>query len=148
MAHAQLSPSSAVRWMTCPGSVALCKDLPNTSSKYADEGTDAHELAAICLTPPGCKAADHIGRTMTEGHVVDADMAAHVQRYVDYVVDIAAAGVFFVEQKLDISGITGEKDAHGTSDAVVIEGDELCVVDLKYGMGEPVEADNNPQLMI
>ena len=54
----------------------------------------------------------------------------------------------FVEQRLPISGITGEADAHGTSDTVIVAGDELIVVDLKYGRGVAVEADNNPQLQI
>lgn len=143
--HAQLSPSSAARWLACPGSVALCRDLPDTSSKYADEGTDAHQLAAICLTT-STDAADYVGRRMELGHVVDAEMAAHVQSYVNYVRDLG--GVLMVEQRLPITSITGEPEAEGTSDAVVLLGDELVVVDLKYGMGEAVEADNNPQLMI
>ena len=35
--HAKLSPSSAARWMTCPGSVILCEGLEDRSSKAADE---------------------------------------------------------------------------------------------------------------
>ncbi len=49
VAHALLSPSSAERWMQCPGSVALSYGAPDSSSEYADEGTAAHELAAMCL---------------------------------------------------------------------------------------------------
>lgn len=147
MAHATLSPSSAVRWMTCPGSVALTKDMSDTSSKFADEGTDAHELAALCLDM-GRDAISFIGDVMGLGHVVDEDMARHVQKYVNYVRDIAQGGTFMVEQQLSIGGITGEADAYGTSDSVVFVDDELGIVDLKYGMGEPVQADNNPQLQI
>lgn len=91
MAHAQLSPSSAERWMTCPGSVALSKGAPDDSSSFADEGTDAHELAAKCLES-GKDAADFIGETMGKGNVVGADMAFHVQGYVDYVRDIVRGG--------------------------------------------------------
>ena len=40
--HAQFSPSSAYRWISCPGSVALCKGLPDEEgSVYAMEGTIA-----------------------------------------------------------------------------------------------------------
>lgn len=92
MAHAELSPSSAVRWMQCPGSVAACRDLPDTSSKYADEGTDAHELAAKCLES-GKDAAEFIGAAMEKGTVVDADMARYVQSYIDYVRALANGGV-------------------------------------------------------
>lgn len=63
MAHALLSPSSAVRWMTCPGSVALTKDMPDTSSKFADEGTLAHALAERALRD-GKDAKEYIGWTL------------------------------------------------------------------------------------
>lgn len=91
MAHATLSPSGAVRWMTCPGSVALTKDMADTSSKYADEGTDAHELAALCLET-NTNAGAYLGRVLTEGHTVDDDMARYVQQYVNYVRDLGFGG--------------------------------------------------------
>ena len=149
--HAQLSPSSAVRWMSCPGSVALCQGLPDTSSSHADEGTDAHELAALVLSSlDPCTARDYIGRTMPKGNRVTDEMAAYVQQYVDYVRGVAEAtgGSLLVEQRLPISDITGEDDAHGTADAVILAPGELIVVDLKYGRGVPVDAEDNPQLQI
>lgn len=48
--HAKLSPSSAHRWIACPGSVWLSEDAPKTTSAYAEEGTKAHEIGASCLT--------------------------------------------------------------------------------------------------
>ena len=42
MAHALLSPSSAVTWLTCVGAPALYKDMPDETSEYAEEGTRAH----------------------------------------------------------------------------------------------------------
>lgn len=147
--HAQLSPSSAVRWMACPGSVALCKDLVDAGSKFADEGTDAHELAALCLeTTTEAKAYE--GRVMGKGFPVTAEMVLAVQDYLDYVRAVVTAtnGQLLIEQRLPISGLTGEADAHGTSDVVILAGDELIVVDLKYGRGLAVAADENPQLQI
>ena len=35
--HAVLSPSGADRWMTCPGSVALTKDLLDVENEYSIE---------------------------------------------------------------------------------------------------------------
>lgn len=49
MAHAKLSPSSAERWMSCPGSVALNEGKEDRGSSYAAEGTAAHELAEKIL---------------------------------------------------------------------------------------------------
>jgi hypothetical protein len=135
--------------MACPGSVALCKDLPDTSSSFADEGTDAHELAALCLET-ATDADAYLGRVMGKGNPVNAEMVLAVQDYLDYVraVVLATNGVLLVEQRLSISDITGEAKAHGTSDVVILAGDELIVVDLKYGRGVPVQADDNPQLQI
>lgn len=42
--HAILSASSSHRWLECPPSAKLCAELPDTSSEYAQEGTDAHAL--------------------------------------------------------------------------------------------------------
>ncbi|MDT0140189.1 DUF2800 domain-containing protein [Acidovorax sp. PRC11] len=153
-AHALLSPSSAARWMACPGSVAACEGLPDKSSEFADEGTAAHELAALCLVEGGT-AADRIGLKIHAGRdgrvfTVDVDMATHVQAYVDYVRALvqSTGGELLVEQRLSIEHITGEPGARGTADAVILADGELIVADLKYGRGVPVDADDNPQLQI
>ena len=49
MIHAQLSASGAHRWMRCPGSVRLCKNIPHRDTKYTIEGTVAHTLAQMSL---------------------------------------------------------------------------------------------------
>lgn len=147
--HAILSPSAASRWLHCPGSVALTKDIDDDrSSEHAAEGTAAHELGEWCLTD-GNDAAAYIGRIIeADGFKfeVDADMAEHVQKYVDFV--RALGGDLMVEQRLPITPITGEPDAFGTSDSVVFIDGELCIVDLKYGRGVKVDADRNEQLAI
>ena len=150
--HAMLSPSSAARWIPCPGSVALSKDIKGTSSSFADEGTAAHELGAKCLLEGG-STRDCIGLVIPVNgtdYVVDADMADHVGGYVKRVRDLVESlgGELLVEQRLDISGITGEEDAGGTSDAVILLDDEIIIVDLKYGQGVQVDAEDNPQLGI
>jgi hypothetical protein len=148
-AHAMLSPSGAHRWMVCPGSVVLEAGQPDSSSSYADEGTDAHQLASMCLTK-GTHPAGYIGQKMDKGTIVDVDMAGHVNTYVQQVRDISAAHTLLVEQQVPIGHITEEAGATGTADAIIVSSDgrELMVVDLKFGRGVEVSAERNAQLML
>jgi hypothetical protein len=140
--------------MACPGSVALSEGIPDTSSSYAREGTAAHELAARVLNDPDSAARDYVGRDIEfDDHgkrvswPVTPDMAAHVDDYVKLVRERAAGKTLLVEQKLPIGHITGEEGATGTSDAVIIDYDQeaIEVIDLKYGMGVQVLAEDNEQ---
>ena len=148
--HAQLSPSSAARWMICPGSVELCADLPDTSSSASSEGTMMHTVAAKCLEN-GTDASGYVGTMDFETKLVlQTEQAQAVQRYVDTVRDVvkATGGELLVEQRLSIEHMTGEKGAKGTADAVILTMNELIVIDAKFGRGVEVEAANNPQLMM
>ena len=147
--HAKLSPSSAVRWMTCPGSVALSEGIEDTSSSNADEGSMMHAIAAKCLET-GTNPIDYVGTTDKDtGLTLQDKQVADVQFYVDHVRDIvkATGGELRIEQRLPIWWMTGEEDAHGTADAVIVTPDELIIVDAKFGFKE-VEAERNPQLLI
>ena len=149
-AHAQLSPSSAVRWMTCPGSVRMCEGIPDTSSDASLEGTMMHTVSSHCLTR-GTDAAGYVGVTDPEtGLILQAEQAQAVQTYVDTVRGIvkATGGELLVEQRLSIWHMTSEEDAHGTADAVILTTDELIVIDAKFGRGVAVDAEENPQLMM
>lgn len=149
-AHAQLSPSSAVRWMTCPGSVRMCEGIPDTSSEASKEGTMMHTFSAMCLEN-NTNAADYIGVVDYETDLIlQAEQAEAIQEYVDTVRSIVTAnyGKLLVEQRLPIGQLTGEKGAHGTADAVILTMDELIVIDAKFGRGVAVDAEDNPQLMM
>ena len=47
--HAFLSPSASHRWLNCPPSAKLCAEVPDASSPYAQQGTDAHSLCAYLV---------------------------------------------------------------------------------------------------
>ena len=153
--HAKLSPSGAHRWMACPGSAVLEAAFPDKGSAYAQEGTVAHELAAGHLSI-GWNLAEYVGEDWhgeepdgTKWKVrITQDMVDHVLDYAKLIRDYAAGGTLLVEQRLGIGHITGEPDAKGTSDAVIVRGSELIVADLKFGMGVKVDAEDNPQLQL
>lgn len=171
MAHAQLSPSSAARWLTCQASVIMQEGMPDTQNQYAAEGTAAHHLAERCLmtaVDAGQYAGDeisvrrrgecHFHSEMVDGTYddieftfsIDAEMVEYVNEYLSLVRSMvdATGGELLVEQRLPLTEITGEDGAKGTSDAVILADDEIIVIDLKYGQGAKTEAEENPQLMI
>jgi len=126
--HAILSPSGASRWSQCLASPFMERGRASSSSSYAEEGTKAHLIASECL----------IDNSAPE------DLA--IKSYTDYVRKEAKGGILLVERRMSISHITGEPNAAGTGDAVIIKGDRLIIIDLKYGMGLKVNAEDNPQL--
>lgn len=148
-AHAKLSPSSAERWMACPGSVRMSEGIADTSSVYADEGTAAHELAERCLrdnTDPHDYLGDEI-EVKGNPYTVDEEMADAITVYVELCRDLMRnADVFALETRFDLTHIA--EGMFGTGDFTALVGGVLHVVDLKYGRGKSVEVDENPQLML
>jgi hypothetical protein len=136
-AHALLGASNAHRWLACPGSVEAERDIPNTTSRFAAEGTEAHELAEMALR--------------TNSAALDAyanvEMADFVRVYVEYVNQSAiGADIFEIEQR--VSYADWVDGGFGTADAVIVKDGVIHVCDLKYGMGVRVDAENNPQGML
>jgi hypothetical protein len=143
--------------MRCPGSVVLEAQYPDSSSSYAREGTAAHELAALVLEDGEATAQAYVGKRIAyDDHGEDVqwpitqDMADYVDDYVKLVRERAEGATLMVERKLPIGHITGEASATGTSDVVIIDhaNSEIVVIDLKYGMGVRVSAEENEQTQL
>ncbi|WZX99689.1 DUF2800 domain-containing protein [Bacillus sp. FSL W7-1360] len=153
-AHARLSASSAHRWMTCTPSVQLEDGIEEKVSKYALEGTAAHELAEIYLQRKFEKISGyqlaHRHYDFTENSsFYNQDMETYVKSYVDFVVsryNKMDKPRVLLEERLDFSRWVPE--GFGTGDVVLIADGLIEVIDLKYGKGVRVDALKNTQMML
>ena len=149
--HAKImQPSKCPTWYKCPAGAVMTYDLPPEQSPYAEEGQDAHELAAYILN--GCEESkagilDELAEKGRDRQQMESD----IQPYLDYVrqhCDRQAGDQLYIEEPLDLEPVTGEHGARGTSDAVIVRADgTLIIADLKYGKGVQVFAEKNLQLL-
>lgn len=144
-AHAKLSASGSHRWLNCPGSVEAESGIADTGSFHALEGTRAHDLADLCFEN-NCDADKYLGDTL-DGGIIDDEMVDHVNGYLSYVRETCRHSEHFQsEQRLDFSAWVPK--GFGTSDVVAIKGGQLIIIDLKYGKGVEVSAEDNSQMML
>ena len=146
-AHALLSPSAAERWMHCTPSARLTENMPDTRTAFSDEGTRAHELAEKLLTTYLSKGRAAMNRAVKKA---DPEIWSGLSPYIEHVIDtyedmksVHEDAVMFVETKLSMEQWV--QDCFGTADCIIIGGDTIMVIDLKFGKGVPVTAVNNPQ---
>lgn len=149
--HAKLNPSAASRWLNCPGSVALSEQCPpSKSTKYSEEGTRAHSVAEAKLRMVSGEISVRKMNSLIKKEEPDGEMQEATDYYKDAVTEIFyGAGddaELLVEQKFSLDKWIPE--SFGTSDAVVIGGGKIEVIDLKYGKGIRVSAKDNPQLKL
>ncbi|MBD2820521.1 DUF2800 domain-containing protein [Xenorhabdus sp. 42] len=71
-----------------------------------------------------------------------------VGQYVETVWGLAQGKELLIEQRVDFSEVIGVENSFGTADAIIINGSELQIHDLKYGKGVKVDAEENEQLML
>lgn len=135
--HSKFSASASERWLNCPGSVALNEKIPpQPESKYAAEGTLAHEFL------------EHLLKTGKWNKNGTNEMREHV--------DFAHLWILKEQNRLGADLLTETRvslahvhpEAFGTLDAALVElFGELVVIDFKYGAGVPVEAEENTQMI-
>lgn len=153
--HARLSASGSETWLNCAGSINAQFGYKNESSRYAIEGTFAHELADLCLKY-NLPALNYLNNTLTikdngklKTLIVTEEMANFVQEYVNYVKAYETnESVLYTENKVDFSNHV--PDGFGTLDSAIYlpSTETLHIFDLKYGKGVKVTAEKNTQGML
>jgi hypothetical protein len=151
--HAVLAYSKADRWTRCTGSVALCKDVPDTTNEAAALGTAKHQVTywALCHTDPNktIGASEIGGIQSADGYAfeIDQEFADHVNQCLAHVRAIPGE-LRLYELPLRKTVYLGLEEQGGTADVVV--GDHvhriINVGDHKFGYGK-VEAEKNRQMM-
>lgn len=155
--HAKLSASGAKRWMNCPPSVRLEEGFKDKESPYAKEGTLAHSLAELMINYNcGRLKKTEFNKQLKElskDELYNQEMQEYIEDYVHTVwefVNEAKAKCkdieILTEQRLDFSEYV--PDGFGTGDVVIISDGEIHIIDLKYGKGVEVFANDNPQLRL
>ena len=140
MKHLTYSASGTARWKTCPASAHASKDLPPSEDEhdYTAEGNLCHSAAEQALTTGSFQLAD-------------PELREAVQLYIDEV-DSIRSGFSIIEEFVErFFPHTQYPDFGGTADwaGIYKDHDKLClhVVDLKAGVGLPVDVLGNQQLL-
>ena len=155
--HAKLSASGSHIWLNCTPAIRMSEGIPDRSTVFTEEGTLAHRLAELQIR--------RLYGLISESYYEDClklvkasqfytpELAGYVLAYTDWIEEIynavkaqSADHEILTEQRLDFSAwVPG---GFGTGDVVIIADGVLTVIDLKYGKGVPVDAFQNPQLML
>ena len=159
--HAMLSASGAHRWLVCTKAPELEAKFPNESSVYAEEGTFAHALAELTARyftgaiaePDFEKSKEKLVSTEDGKRFYNEELNEHVVSYADHVWKTfewyrneCMDGFAEFEVKVDFSEWVPA--GFGTCDCLIIADEQMEIIDLKYGKGHKVEAENNPQMRL
>lgn len=162
-AHALLSASGSKRWLTCTPSARLEATLPEQKRPkgafdHSAEGTLAHSLSEIRLrhhyNQIGIEEYKREYEIIKEHPIYKNyteeekdDFEANVDNYVLYVrSQIGEGDTPLFEQRVDFSDWV--PDGFGTADVVILSKFTIRVIDLKFGKGIPIHAEDNPQLRL
>ena len=146
--HALLTASGSKRWLSCPPSARLEATFADKETTAAAEGTAAHALAEykvkralryFCKRPVS-EFEDEVMDQATD------DYAAFILEQMAEMRKAGAEPTVMVETRLDFSDWV--PDGFGTGDCIIIGGDTIHIIDLKYGAGVLVEAEGNSQMRL
>ncbi|RLC80076.1 MAG: hypothetical protein DRI61_06610 [Chloroflexi bacterium] len=153
--HATFGPSSASRWMACPGSIYLSSQVPKPkSSPHAAQGTKEHDAAEVILNDwlngtGDILSAFNNNRTLFDENAEAEDAVATYVMFIARLLlkqQVSWVGIeekFMIDESIDLWG-TG--DFSFTYD--LKRGKRGVVVDYKGGRGVTVAAEGNPQLQL
>lgn len=153
--HAKLSASSAHRWLNCPPSVKLAENFPSKTSSYAEAGRLAHSIAELkarkyFLEPMSTREYGISLKKLQETPCYDKGMDDSTDAYLEVLKETAMGFTnppfVALETRVDFSDYV--EDGFGTADCIMIGGDTIVIIDYKNGAGVPVEAEDNPQMML
>lgn len=172
--HHRYSASGFEGWFNCPGKIAMESGIPDEYSPWADEGSAAHfifalcqdnncqpeeyaEREVICWEKPGERDGQcFAGEPLPEGAkersrwIVDDEMVANLNTALNVLkMDLKPGRELLTEKRVHFGDAIGVKGAFGTTDVSIIEdgGEDIWVKDLKYGR-KPVDATLNGQGML
>lgn len=146
--HSIWSPSAWTRWgVHCPASALFTKDMPDTTSEYAERGTWMHERVDGELTGSGHTPEQLDNPYNTPANWKDIEFAV---AYIEELISMASLfeePTIMYEQQIALA--PPYDDVFGTCDFWMWDKTDktLYVVDYKFGHAE-VEAEDNGQLML
>lgn len=151
MGHAVLSPSASGRWISCPASIRMCRDIPEQpTSVYAVEGTQFHTLCEVEASrrildkEPSEYALGRLEWALETEDGWHEDQLRYVEHWIEllekYLAEEPGARLY-----LEVRVETGIPGCWGTADAIIVYSDRIRVIDIKYGAGIRVSAIDNSQ---
>lgn len=153
--HAKLSASSAHRWLNCPPSVKLAEQFPSKTSTYAEAGRVAHSIAELkarkyFLEPMSTRTFNSRLKKLQACEYYDSGMETSTDTYLEVLKETAMgfAQPPFVALETRVNYTDCVEDGFGTADCIMIGSGTIVVIDYKNGAGVPVEAEENPQMML
>jgi hypothetical protein len=151
--HSPLGASGADRWMNCPRSIGLAKELglESTAGVAAEEGSAAHEILERCMKGDGLEPIDFAGQKVQVGeneYEVNENMINALNIACNHVwselgkVKAEGEAIIFIEESMKHS----DHDLmYGTVDVGLVslltgkQKVKIKVLDYKHGAGVVVE---------
>lgn len=151
-----LFPASAAdRWLSCPKSSQLAKEIPTESTSYSSEGQLAHKVceAMYAYRMHGIPYSKELNQELMGLDDNGEEMENHANEYLK-ILEFSTAQkdhigtplYVEIEKYLLVDDVTDETRVGGMADYIVIGTKGAAVIDFKYGQWYGVGA-KHPQLL-